>query len=128
MHETDHSCVFGNADPKRKRDRENTGFKCANCSYLVSPLSNGSYRNHCPSCLYSLHLDAVIPGDRLGSCGGLMEPIGLMQSRKGKGFQLVHRCTNCGLVRKNIVALDSPSDQDSIEALTRLPILLSSQK
>jgi hypothetical protein len=24
------------------------------------PLKRGSYRNHCPACLYSKHVDAVI--------------------------------------------------------------------
>ncbi|WDF05905.1 RNHCP domain-containing protein [Shouchella hunanensis] len=35
--------------------------------------ANGSYRNHCPFCLYSKHQD-IIPGDRASTCGGLMEP------------------------------------------------------
>ena len=39
------------------RKTENTGFICVHCSAEVNPLTNGSYRNHCPYCLYSVHID-----------------------------------------------------------------------
>ncbi|WP_265181671.1 RNHCP domain-containing protein [Geomicrobium sp. JCM 19055] len=48
---------------------------------VVEPLENGSYRNHCPSCLYSKHVD-VIPGDRASTCHSLMEPIDLKSHSK----------------------------------------------
>ena len=41
----------------------NQSFTCANCGAAVSPLAGGGYRNHCPVCLHSLHVD-VNPGDR----------------------------------------------------------------
>ena len=56
------------------RELENTGFICQNCGKEVLPLTDGSYRNHCPFCLYSLHVD-IIPGDRASDCGGIMKPI-----------------------------------------------------
>ena len=37
------------------RATENTQFTCEHCGMVVEPLENGSYRNHCPSCLYSKH-------------------------------------------------------------------------
>ena len=58
------------------RKRENTAFTCEHCGREVVPLTSGSYRNHCPFCLYSKHVDAL-PGDRMSECGGLMEPVGL---------------------------------------------------
>ena len=39
-------------------------FNCEHCGKEVLPLSDGSYRNHCPYCLYSKHVDIVL-GDRL---------------------------------------------------------------
>lgn len=42
----------------------NTAFICQNCKREVLPIPNGSYRNHCPFCLFSLHVDGEIPGDR----------------------------------------------------------------
>ena len=39
------------------RKSENTGFICAYCGADAKPLTNGSYRNHCPLCLHSLHVD-----------------------------------------------------------------------
>lgn len=39
------------------RRKENQGFICQNCGESVLPLENGSFRNHCPQCLFSVHLD-----------------------------------------------------------------------
>ena len=63
------------------RPTENTGFICLNCTKIIKKLTNGSYRNHCPYCLYSLHLDNQ-PGDRANKCRGLMEPISLTYKPK----------------------------------------------
>ncbi len=100
------------------RPSENTAFTCLICDLEVAPLSNGSYRNHCPGCLYSQHLD-VVPGDRASSCEGMMEPVGL-KYRSGKGLQVVHRCMTCGMVRANRAASDTVQPDD-LEALLRLP-------
>lgn len=100
------------------RAKENTAFTCLMCDLAVVPLSNGSYRNHCPRCLYSQHLD-VVPGDRLSRCGGIMEPIGT-KHRSGKGLQLVHRCLACGDIRTNRIAYDT-AQPDDLGVLARLP-------
>lgn len=81
------------------------------------PLTNGSYRNHCPACLYSKHVDTV-PGDRAATCHGLMRPVGL-DHRPGKGWVLVHRCERCRLVRANRLAFDT-TQPDDLDALARL--------
>ncbi len=99
------------------RSEENAGFICIRCGRRVRPLSNGSYRNHCPFCLYSRHVD-IGPGDRRCDCRGLMEPIGL-HYRSGKGFQLVHRCLRCGHKSVNRIAENTEQPDDS-ERLSRL--------
>jgi DNA-directed RNA polymerase subunit RPC12/RpoP len=96
------------------RKNENVGFACVNCGAAVAPLQNGSYRNHCPFCLYSRHVDGR-PGDRASSCRGLMEPVGI-EFRSGKGFMVEHRCVRCGFVRPNRVA---PDDTEAVIALMR---------
>lgn len=96
----------------------NTGFACAHCGAEVPPLANGSYRNHCPHCLYSLHLD-VNPGDRAADCGGLLEPVGVTHSGK-KGWIILHRCQRCGAERRNKAALGDPQRPDSFERLLEL--------
>ena len=78
---------------------------CEHCGKQVSPLEHGTYRNHCPHCLHSKHVDAQGPGDRASVCGGLMEPIGLDQDGK-KGFVILHRCTKCSIERRNKAAPD----------------------
>ena len=54
--------------------KHNTGFVCQNCGAEVAP-QNVSERNHCPHCLYSLHVDLNVPGDRKSVCHGKMKPI-----------------------------------------------------
>ena len=60
--------------------KNDQGFVCAHCGQTVEPLGYTS-RNHCPHCLYSLHVD-IHPGDRQNPCRGLMEPVGLDISAK----------------------------------------------
>lgn len=96
----------------------NTGFRCAHCTADVPPLANGSYRNHCPYCLYSLHVD-VNPGDRASDCGGLLEPVGVEHNAK-KGWIIVHRCQACGSLRRNKAALDDPDVPDNYDTIIGL--------
>jgi DNA-directed RNA polymerase subunit RPC12/RpoP len=93
------------------RSTENTGFVCASCGRRVEPLTNGSYRNHCPFCLHSLHVD-IVPGDRRNPCRGLMAPVGLRDGKKG--FQIAFRCRRCGVSGVNRIAEDTlqPDDFD----------------
>ena len=85
------------------------------------PLSNGSYRNHCPFCLYSKHVD-TLPGDRRETCGGLMMPVGIRYCAR-KGYQIVHRCLACGAERSNKAATDTvqPDDMEALAKLCRFP-------
>lgn len=79
-------------------------FTCGNCGFNVQPLVRGSYRSHCPKCLYSKHVD-LHPGDRVNTCLGMMMPIGIDQDGK-RGFLILQRCTRCAEVRRNRVAPD----------------------
>ena len=99
------------------RHEENQGFICLHCGQLVTPLTNGSYRNHCPACLHSLHVD-IEPGDRAARCGGLMAPIGLAYKPK-MGWQIIHRCRRCGRQSCNKAANDgeTPDDPAALSAL-----------
>jgi hypothetical protein len=99
------------------REDENRGFSCINCGTTVEPVSNGSYRNHCPECLCSRHVD-IAPGDRANGCGGVMRPVGLQYRRK-KGWQIVHRCDRCGARGANCVA-DNTAQPDNARAVARL--------
>ncbi|MCB9963324.1 MAG: RNHCP domain-containing protein [Rhodospirillales bacterium] len=92
------------------RELENTGFVCAHCHANISALTNGSYRNHCPVCLYSLHVD-IKPGDRANACRALMAPAGLTHKSQ-KGWQIIHRCTKCGGISANKVATDTQQPDD----------------
>lgn len=93
----------------------NEGFVCGHCGRQVEPVQfGGSYRNHCPFCLYSRHIDTDTPGDRASTCGGLMVPVGVFTRRTGEHV-LVHRCEKCGRERFNRIAGD-----DNFELVTSL--------
>lgn len=103
------------------RKEENTPFICIGCKKSVLPLQNGSYRNHCPFCLISIHIDNK-PGDRKSLCKGLMEPYKLIKSNKG--WQIIHRCKKCAHEKANKVAegLIQPDNWDKIIELVRIDL------
>lgn len=97
---------------QKKFTKNDSGFVCAHCKKEVSPLGYTS-RNHCPYCLWSLHLD-VFPGDRASDCGGLLRPVGADVSPQ-KGYIIIHKCESCGEIRRNKAAKD-----DNISKIIKL--------
>lgn len=101
-------------------------FKCSNCK---KEITNNNFigtanRNHCPFCLWSLHVDLEIPGDRKSNCQGLMKPAELTFKKDGE-IMIVHKCLKCGSVSKNRIAGDDNSEEilkieDSAEIRTAL--------
>jgi len=83
---------------------KNEPFVCLHCAFANKTLS-GSCRNHCSECLYSVHVDDVVPGDRASKCHGLMKPIALDHHKK-KGQMIIHECLTCGHKMRNMVAPD----------------------
>lgn len=100
-----------------KLKQGNEGFICENCGKDIVPLTNGSFRNHCPRCLYSKHVDEF-PGDRSNKCRSLMKPIGIKKHPK-KGYQIIHRCLGCKEEKVNIIAEDNVQS-DSMDEILRL--------
>ncbi len=100
----------------------NEAFTCAQCGEQVLPADRGIQRNHCPRCLYSLHVDQV-PGDRASDCGGLMEPIGLEELSAERGV-IRYRCTVCGAENRNRAALRCTVQPDSQQALRKLSVMI----
>lgn len=82
-------------------------FECLNCGEQIEKLGYTS-RNHCPHCLYSLHVD-ILPGDRLNPCRGLQEPIAIEHNKKG--IVIIYRCKKCGSITRNIMAEDDDYNQ-----------------
>lgn len=83
-------------------------FICENCGKEVTKLGY-SCRNHCPYCLHSKHVD-INPGDRLETCHGTLDPIGIEHNNK-KGYVIVFRCKKCGQIRRNKAAKDDSIDE-----------------
>ncbi len=75
--------------------QSNEGFVCQKCKIKIPPHQGGSCRNHCSFCLYSLHVDESVPGDRASLCQGLMAPIAVEINKK-KGVRILHLCQKCG--------------------------------
>ena len=98
----------------------NEGFLCGHCGVTVKPvLYGGSYRNHCPQCLYSKHVDTGTPGDRANTCQGLMAPVGVFTRKNGEHV-LVHRCEVCQFERYNRIAGDD--DFNLVTNLSTVPV------
>ena len=80
-------------------------FICEHCGTDV--VGNG-YTNHCPKCLWSKHVD-INPGDRLGKCHGLMEPVSYI--KKGGDFVINHKCLKCGFEKRNRTCSEDSFDE-----------------
>ena len=96
--------------------RRDEAFTCAVCGTHV-PLGGARVRDHCPSCLSSLHVDRV-PGDRAANCGGVLVP--MMLDRHSGQEVIAYECDLCGHQhrcrvhpedsRGAVVGLSLPSD------------------
>lgn len=115
---------------RRAYTREDAeGFTCRHCGAYVpgaSPLAGVQNRNHCPTCLWSRHLDGRTAGDRAAGCRAPMRPLGLTAKRSANKYaaerdgelMVVHRCTVCSKVVANRIAADD-SDAALLEVFDR---------
>ena len=76
---------------RRNFVRKKEDFVCDVCGAKVT---GDGYTDHCDVCLWGKHVDMDLPGDRASDCGGLMEPMGVVQE-KGD-FRIDYRCEKCG--------------------------------
>ncbi|HWL15880.1 MAG TPA: RNHCP domain-containing protein [Opitutus sp.] len=97
-------------------------LKCRHCRMEFSLDAPGTrHRNHCPWCLWSVHLDET-PGDRAANCGGSMEPIAVSARPDGE-WLLVHQCKTCFAVHVNRIAGDD--NERDLLALAVRPLRLA---
>ena len=82
-------------------------FICHHCGKKVEKLGY-TCRNHCPSCLYSKHVD-INPGDREEKCKGILKPVSVEIDSK-KGYVIIFKCEKCEDIRKNKAADDDNMD------------------
>ena len=86
-------------------------FICINCKNMVNKL-NYTARDHCPICLYSIHVD-INPGDRMNNCKGILVPIEIEKYKDT--YKIIYKCNKCGQIHKNIMARD-----DNMEEIIKL--------
>lgn len=84
-------------------------FVCENCGKKVK--GNG-FTNHCPSCLWSKHVD-ISPGDRKADCKGLMKPVSI-DIKKGE-YRITHRCISCSYQKINKI-----EEKDNFEKILKI--------
>ena len=110
---------------EKPRPEKKEGFQCAHCQTWVSLTAPGTeHRNHCPSCLWSRHVDIRL-GDRKSTCQGSMMPIGFTFKKEGiekyakkpkKGeLMVIHQCVKCRKIFINRLAGD-----DDPQAVARI--------
>lgn len=92
---------------KFKKTPEN--FTCLVCGEKVA---GTGYTDHCPSCLWSKHVD-INPGDREDKCQGLMKPLSARLSHDE--WRIYYGCQKCGYTRFNKAA-----EKDNIETIIKL--------
>ena len=103
---------------EEKRFRKNDcGFVCLNCGFKVLPLVSSS-RDHCPRCLYSLHVD-INPGDRANECKGLLKPVSAAPDSK-RGYIINYVCEKCGKPHRNRAAYPADVQPDDIGLIIKL--------
>lgn len=93
--------------PLFQRNKED--FECIVCGHLVH---GDGYRNHCPQCLSSVHVD-VHPGDRAESCRGIMDVADIDMDHGHLVF--IQRCRKCAKEKR----IRSHAE-DNIDTITRL--------
>jgi len=97
-------------------------FVCKHCGLevKVTPFIGTNYRNHCPFCLWSTHVDWKHAQDRQAKCGEKMEPIGLTfkdekPDKYGKPvpgeLMVIHKCLSCGKISINRIAADDETGE-----------------
>ncbi len=64
------------------------------CQICGTSIKGTGYTNHCPNCLWSMHVD-INPGDRAAKCNGLMKPHSVVYDRGGN-YTIIHKCLKCG--------------------------------
>ncbi|MDE1827710.1 MAG: RNHCP domain-containing protein [Candidatus Micrarchaeota archaeon] len=84
-------------------------FKCLKCGTQVK--GNG-YTDHCPNCLWGLHVD-VMPGDRASGCRGQLQPINVVY--EDDSYVITYKCVKCRAI-KNFKA----SSEDNVDVLANL--------
>lgn len=103
---------------EEKRFKKNDeGFVCAHCGFKVLPLKTSS-RDHCPRCLYSLHVD-INPGDRANDCKGKLRPISATPDPK-RGYIINYICEKCGESHRNRAAYPAAVQPDDIGVIIKL--------
>lgn len=69
-------------------------FTCGHCDQAVK---GTGYTDHCPECLWSMHVDNN-PGDRQCECHGTMRPVRTEYAHGS--FTIVHRCEKCAAEKR----------------------------
>jgi len=96
---------FRHSSHEDRPSRRPAFLKCRHCGGEFSLDAPGTrHRNHCPWCLWSVHLDNK-PGDRAADCRGGMRPIAVHARADGE-WLLVHQCETCHVVHVNRIAGD----------------------
>lgn len=93
--------------------RNEEDFVCANCDAAVF---GDGYRNHCPCCLYSKHVD-VNPGDRAEECGGMMKVVDIVLENGELVF--THECIECKKTKRN-----KAHSEDDIDTIVKMMSIL----
>jgi len=90
------------------------------CKHCGAEVKGTGFTNHCPKCLWSMHVD-VDPGDRGAECHGQMRPFDLYYH--AKKWIIRHRCESCGFIRN-----DKIREEDDFNEVIKLEKEINEKK
>lgn len=102
--DADHSDAIRGLGSRKNFIPRNDSFTCEACGVVVPPAPE-TFRNHCPECLTSKHVDSALPGDRAAVCGGLMPTIRI-EGTDPDNLDLIQECLHCGKTAHNRTSPD----------------------
>jgi hypothetical protein len=85
-------------------------FECFRCHAEVK---GSGYTDHCPNCLWSLHVDNN-PGDRKSDCRGKMKPVSA--AYENGSYIISYLCTKCG-IRRRFKAAEKDNEELLLELI-----------
>ncbi len=102
-------------EEKGRFTRTKENFTCVHCGEEVE---GTGFTDHCPKCLYGLHVD-VNPGDRMSDCKGVLVPKSVVHDRGT--YIITYQCQKCkARIKMKSASGDNAEELERLQSMTSL--------